>query len=171
MMSETFMCILVTTIVIFILLGMAVLFAAIFFFARSKEKKRIAKLKNLADETGMTYSREDETGILEKEGILNFKDFQRGFSRKATNLLMGKLQGEDWLIFDYHFSTPGGPRNTNHHIHSVFLFKTEKEPPENLPGYNVRSNDEFVVFWKRGGRTKPENMLETVESLNEAMGD
>lgn len=158
----------IAEIIIFTILGFLGVFFAIFYFASLNEKKRISKLKEFCKNNNFEFSRFHEDDFLNKNIFSDFNLFKRGYIRKPANIMKGKKHNLDWIIFDYHFKTPGGPNNSLHHMHSVFIIKSNKKVSRKKEdGFNIDSNGKGVVFWKRAGREKPENLEETMKKIKD----
>lgn len=96
-------------------------FAYIIWFS----KKRREAIEQLGVEMGFDYQREDENFTSQLEMLDNIDLFQKGRSRKATNLLRGRRRDFEVAISDYRYTTGGG-KSSNTHQQTVVLFSLEQ---------------------------------------------
>ncbi|MCP4154416.1 MAG: hypothetical protein GY757_42220 [bacterium] len=83
--------------IILFLLALAGIYFLVFTYL---EKRRREGLQNVAGELGLTYT----PNFDDNAGLLRFKLFNKGSSRKANNLLSGKFDGHTYKIFDYKYT-------------------------------------------------------------------
>src|SRR5688500_4298985 len=82
------------------------------FYASHQRQKALAAF---AQELRLTYA-PDAGGVEHKLEGLGFSPFGRGSSRRSSNLVRGLLDGLEWVMFDYRFTTGSGKnRRTLHY--------------------------------------------------------
>ena len=91
----------------FAIIGIVVLLAlGAVAFAKAQARKRTAALRLVAQELGLTFI-ENATST-PKDFQTELALFNRGRSRRTTNLMIGKWAGLQVRVFDYSFVTGGG---------------------------------------------------------------
>jgi len=114
------------------------------YIAYVAEKKRSAALFDVATRMGFTFEAQVARETLPTLGALHL--FKRGRRQKARNLMRGKAEGADAIVFDYQYTTGGG-KNSHTHIQTVVLY----------PGAGMESRlPDFTLgpehWWDRIGR-------------------
>ncbi|MBA3339133.1 MAG: hypothetical protein H0T54_05200 [Geodermatophilaceae bacterium] len=98
---------------VWILLGIA----AVAVFAWYSAKQRREAMQQRAENLGFTYVPNDPY-LLERFAALG-DPFDRGFGRRATNILVGSSVGRPAIAWDYSYKIRGSQRNTGtttHHL-------------------------------------------------------
>lgn len=126
-------------ILIFVLFGLFVVGALIYSYYQAQQRREAWLL--LATELGCQYSSEDSYAL--KESTLHDL-FQKGHSRRVSNVLSGKHRDRDLKCFDYRYTTGSGKNQQTHCCTCLLL-----TPP--LP---------FQPLWIR-----PESFLDELGSL------
>lgn len=104
----------------FVLFGGAAAIAAIvFYLVYQAEKKRTAALADIALRMGLTFEAKVPKERLAILGPLHL--FKRGHSQRAKNLMRGKSEGREVVVFDYQYVTGGG-KNSQTHNQTVVIF-------------------------------------------------
>jgi len=95
-------------------------------------RKRREELSALAARLGFSFSADKDYPLAERFGFLN--QLAEGSNRYAFNVLSGRLQQNEVLIFDYHYETHStdarGNRQTHHHYFSFFIMVLPVSFPE-----------------------------------------
>ena len=94
--------------VIYILAGILITGGISFYLVIRYEKARREALRKIALRLEFSYEKEFTPG----PGLQKLKLFNKGHSRKASNLLTGERHGVSYKIFDYRY-TVGGGRNSH----------------------------------------------------------
>jgi hypothetical protein len=129
--------------IIYILAGVLVTVLVILFLSRRYEKARREELRQLARRLEFSYEME----FTPDQGLQKLKLFNKGHSRKATNLLSGERHGVPYQIFDYRY-TVGGGRNSHtfrQTVASAFLFQA------NLPHFILAPENFFHKIGEKFG--------------------
>ena len=100
----------ITTTLLFTLLA-AVVLAAVFSVRRARERARRQAMQDLAHRLSMTYSGEDESGLLAQ--LKDFKLFNRerrwlGRKGRIRHVVRGKVEDTDLYMFDYSYLVSSG---------------------------------------------------------------
>lgn len=125
----------------YILFGTAVLGCIIIYFVYQHEKKRIKALEDIAMQLGFSFNKNMDPEII----LGNFKIFNKGRSRKSSNLMQGTRSGIKWTIFEYQFRTGGG-RNSSTEKQTVAMVKLKNA---NLPHFYLSQKN---IFHKIGSK-------------------
>jgi hypothetical protein len=116
---------------VFFVLIAAVVIGAIIFGAIAARKRREA-LAALALRLGLSYQSENDHSLADRFEFLDA--LARGSNRYAFNILSGRYQGHEVLVFDYHYETHStdskGRRQTHHHYFSFFVLMLPQSFPE-----------------------------------------
>jgi hypothetical protein len=91
--------------------GIAALAAGVYYFSRLSAKKRREAFSGLAHQHGLSYHPDDPFDTTQ----MPFQVFQRGHSRKVSNVLVGSSpSGGEVRAFDYQYTTGSGKNQTTH---------------------------------------------------------
>ena len=121
---------------------LTILVVAIVALSLYLEKKRRDALEALAQELSFTFQPGADTALLSKLSV--FELFNRGDSRKMSNLLRGKTNDLEINIFDYQFMTGSGTSRTTWTF-SVFVARRSNLK---LPQFSLSPEN---IFHKIGG--------------------
>ena len=100
-------------------------------------RQRTAALAALASKMRFRFSKEGDAELPNTLG--HFHLFSQGHSKKITNVLRGRANDMDVLIFDYRYTTGGGQHsNTSHQ--TVILFESDGMQ---LPQFALRPENVF----------------------------
>jgi|SRR5690606_28528744 len=88
------------------LLIVAGLVGAILYFTRRYERRRTARLEQLADELSLGFSAAGDVAL--KAALADLPLMQRGRSRKMTNLIYGRSGSVSLGLFDFQYTTGSG---------------------------------------------------------------
>ena len=112
--------------------------------------QRKKEMQQVAYQLGMDYYDSDEQELI--HSLAGFKLFQRGRSRKVSNLLshIDSGQGNEICIFDYRFRTGGG-KSSSKHITTVFFVRSSGL---NLPLFHLKPKNFFHKVGEYIGWTK-----------------
>jgi hypothetical protein len=117
-------------IVIFILFVALAVAAAV--YAAMAARKRREELSALAVRLGLRFDPAEHRELAGRFEFLNH--LAQGSNRYAFNVLSGEHQGNEVLIFDYHYETYSsdskGQRQTYHHYFSFFILMLPMSFPE-----------------------------------------
>lgn len=117
-------------IAIFILIG-ALIIAGIIFGALAAKRRR-EELAALAARLGLDFRPDDDYELADRFEFLDALD--QGSNRYAFNVLSGRYQEQEVLVFDYHYETHStdskGNRQTHHHYFSFFMIFLPVSFPE-----------------------------------------
>lgn len=117
-------------ILIFVLFA-AIVVAAIIFGAIAARKRREA-LAALALRLRLSYRADEDRSLADRFEFLDA--LAHGSNRYAFNILSGVYQGQEVLVFDYHYETHStdskGRRQTHHHYFSFFILTLPQSFPE-----------------------------------------
>ncbi|MGF1452038.1 MAG: hypothetical protein ACFB21_08210 [Opitutales bacterium] len=92
---------------------LVVLFVVVTATAIANEKKRRRELERLAGDLSLEYK--GDAGGPEYLGLDTLPHFRRGRSRRAYNLMQGKLADAEVMLFDYRYRTGSGKNSSTHH--------------------------------------------------------
>jgi hypothetical protein len=86
-----------------------------------KSRRRRQEIEALAVQLGFRYDRNDPYNLPERYAHMAF--FSMGQDRKATNVLTGKVNGQDVILFDYRFKTGSrkSENQTTYHFQAAIL--------------------------------------------------
>jgi len=114
------------------IIGVIAAFILFAIFGSIAEKKRREALAALASRLGFRFSPGKDYSIPDRFVFL--KRIDQGSNRYAFNVLTGAYNGEQVLIFDYHYETTStdskGRRQKTSHYLSIYLFFLPKSFPE-----------------------------------------
>lgn len=107
-------------------------FVALAIFAAMAGKRRREELAALALRLGLNYQAERDATLADRLKFLNA--LAQGSNRYAYNILSGRYQTREVLLFDYHYETHStdskGHRQTDHHHFSCFVLTLPQSFPE-----------------------------------------
>jgi hypothetical protein len=120
----------VGTVLIFVLFAILVIAGII--YSAIAAKKRREELSALAARLGLRFSAENDDSIADRFEFLDH--LAQGSNRYASNVLSGNHQGNEVLVFDYHYETHStdskGNQQTHHHYFSFFILLLPMSFPE-----------------------------------------
>lgn len=126
---------------IFIVVVLLVI-AVVAYIGHGMEKKRTEEYARIAQELGFDFSPKGDAALLETLGGHHL--FSQGHSRKLWNLMRGKANDLEVLLFDYKYVTGGGKhRHTWHHTVVCMQFAGGE-----LPTFSLRPE---TIWHKIGG--------------------
>jgi hypothetical protein len=117
--------------------GIIILIVAAVFFAWLHEKKRRARLKEIADSLGFSYQEKDNDFLRTK--LDQFHLFSQGHSRKIYNIMKGTVSDAEITIMDYRYTTGAGKHSTTFR-QTVILFDSGDMQ---LPSFALRPENVF----------------------------
>ena len=103
--------------VIFLIFGGLVVILAVLGCLQSKRRRDM--LRAWANEKGLHFCPDKVRGIEGRLGVI--KSLQRGRNRFAYNVISGHWQGNEVMIFDYHYKTGSGKDSKRHRFSVVTL--------------------------------------------------
>jgi hypothetical protein len=101
--------------------------AAFLYYAYVKARKRREAMAQLAQELGLQFYRDDPWDMPVRYAYLDL--FGAGHSRKASNLLTGRLAGREVILFDYQYTTGSG-KNSHTYTFQAALLETPVVAPK-----------------------------------------
>lgn len=133
----------IETHLIYIIAGAVLITGTIIYMVIRYEKARRAGLREFALRAGFSYEKDFTPGP-EFQGL---KLFNRGHSRKASNLAAGVRGGVSYKIFDYRF-TVGGGKNSHTYRQTVAFALIERA---NLPHFVLAPENFFHKIGEKFG--------------------
>jgi hypothetical protein len=82
-------------------------------------RKRREAMALLAAQWGLQYYRDDPFGIPSRYAVFDL--MSSGHSRKASNVMAGKIGGRDVILCDYQYTTGSGKNQTTHCFQAAIL--------------------------------------------------
>jgi len=82
-------------------------------------RKRREAMARLAAQWGLQYYADDPFDIPAR--YAHFDLFDSGHSRKASNVMAGKVSGRDVILCDYQYTTGSGKNTTTYHYQAAIL--------------------------------------------------
>lgn len=116
---------------LYIFLGFAVFFIGIIVLNIWQEKKRRQALMYAAQNIGFVFTVKPTENIISE--LSDFGLFQRGYSRKVSNVMKGSCDGVPWIIFDYRYTTGGG-KHSHTYVQTVAYARLREG---NLPRFSL----------------------------------
>lgn len=106
--------------------GFFAIIAIVIYISWLQEKKRREAWRQVAAAMGLTFQEKDESlpGL-----FAEFKLFDRGHSRQATNCLKGGRDGVELVVTDYRYTTGGGKNQTTHYQTVCILTANDLDIP------------------------------------------
>ena len=117
--------------------GIIVLLAVGFVVAMLVERKRVAALKSIAEEIGLTFYPKGDDAL--RSRLKGFHLFSQGHARKISNLLHGKARDIECSIFDYQYTT-SSDKSSRNYSQTVICFRS---PALHLPAFSLRPEHIF----------------------------
>lgn len=114
-----------------IIVGFIAIFAVVAIVAYLSALKRREAMMAVANKLGLSFSPRKDRSLARRYGFLD--KLRRGSNRYAYNILSGRYQGHEVLLFDYHYKTGSG-KNTHHHYFSFFILHIKALFPELVIG-------------------------------------
>lgn len=103
--------------------GFAALIAAFTVISAKVEKRRREALRATAAQLGLEFAETDQTGL--QSGFSGFSLFRHGSSRRIRNIVYGRVEGVEVILFDYSYTTGSGKnRHTSHQTVGFFQSDT-----------------------------------------------
>ncbi|MEA3514881.1 MAG: hypothetical protein U9R34_05360 [Nanoarchaeota archaeon] len=124
-----------------IIFAIAALVGIIIYLVYQHEKKRIQALEDVAMRNGFSFNQKMDQDII----LGDFKIFNKGSSKKSSNLMKGTKSGIKWTIFEYRFTTGGG-KNSNTEKQTVAIAKLKNTQ---LPNFFLGRKN---IFHKIGSK-------------------
>jgi hypothetical protein len=100
-------------------IAVAVLVLVLVLVNRKMERERTEALRQLAETAGLTFDPRSDVAALQARGSLQL--FARGHSKRVTNVMRGRLDGQEIAVFDYQFTTGSGKNAHTTHETVVML--------------------------------------------------
>ena len=111
------------TMVLFAVVGLLLAILLLVAFVRRRERERSESLRRLAETAGLAFQPKADVGAVRAIG--NVQLFDRGHSKRVTNLMTGRLDGQHIAVFDYRYTTGSG-KHQNTHSQTVVLLPGAK---------------------------------------------
>lgn len=102
-----------SSVIMWILFGIVAITLTV--LAHYAAKKRRAAMAAQAGQMGFAYA-PDDPGLVQQFALLG-DPFDRGFGRRARNVLTGTWDGRPAVAFDYSYKTRSGGKNKSTHTH------------------------------------------------------
>jgi hypothetical protein len=109
----------------------------VWYLVRRAEQKRREALRQMAEQLGLDF--EPEADQLLTAELARLHLFRQGHSRRAANLMRGRVGKEEVLLFDYRYVIGSGKNRRTRH-QSVAAFSTG---PRALPDFELRPENVF----------------------------
>lgn len=90
---------------------------------RRRERERTESLRQLAETTGLVFEPKADVAAVRARGDVQL--FDRGHSKRVTNLMTGRMDGQAIAIFDYRYTTGSG-KNQHTELQTVVLLAEAK---------------------------------------------
>ena len=113
------------------IVGFIAIFAVVAIVAYLSALKRREAMMAVAAKLGLSFHPAKNRDIARRYRFLD--KLRRGSNRYAYNILSGRYQDHDVLLFDYHYKTGSG-KNTHHHYFSFFILHLAASFPELVIG-------------------------------------
>ncbi len=105
----------ISSILPFVLLAIFVIvFAVVIVIGIRLDRQRTEALQQMASEWGYSFSKDGGIILSELAAVTNFELFRRGHSHKLSNVLRGKREDFEMLLFDYTYVTGSGKNSSTH---------------------------------------------------------
>jgi hypothetical protein len=95
-----------------ILVVIALFAAFLILYTRRKERERTEALQRAAEASGLVFEPLPDLAAVRSLGDVQL--FSRGSSRRATNLMTGRLDNVQIAVFDYRYTTGSGKHQQTH---------------------------------------------------------
>ena len=133
----------IVVIVLFVLV-----FAITIIYSILAERRRSEALQQLAAEMGFSYQKNPTSGTEAIQFEANYDLFQRGRSRRFSNMLQGRREDFEMKAFDYSYVTGGGRHSTTHHQSVVMMLLEHSE----LATFSLRPESLFDKLASKFGK-------------------
>jgi hypothetical protein len=107
------------------------IFIAVLVFGIISARKRREAMSALAAKLGLRFDPAKDRSLARRYKFLD--KLRRGSNRYAYNILSGTYQGNEIMVFDYHYQTGSG-KDTHHHHFSFFMLYLAAAFPELVIG-------------------------------------
>jgi len=114
-----------------IIVGFIAIFIVVGIVGYLSSLKRREAMMAVATKLGLSFRPHKDRSLARRYRFLN--KLRRGSNRYAYNILSGRYQGHDVILFDYHYKTGSG-KNTHHHHFSFFILHMAASFPELVIG-------------------------------------
>src|ERR1035441_8722438 len=122
------------------------------------QRKRREGLLGLSQRLNLNFAPEPDYNLAERFGFL--KKLAQGDNRYCYNVLSGTYQGDDVLVFDYHYQVTTHDKNGSHTTHYRFSFFILQMPVA-FPDLTIRHESFFSKSRKcstiRTSSSSPQN--------------
>ena len=109
------------------IIGFGIIFVTILVVGYISSLKRREAMAALAAKLGLQFMPHKDRYMPKRYRFLD--KLRRGRDRYAYNVLSGRYQGHEVLMFDYHYKTGSG-KNTHHYYFSFFILQLPASFPE-----------------------------------------
>jgi hypothetical protein len=92
--------------VLILFLGLLVLIIVVVIVSRRRERERTEALGRVAETVGLAFEPKADLAVVRALGDVQL--FARGHSKRVTNLMSGRLDDQQVLVFDYWYTVGGG---------------------------------------------------------------
>jgi hypothetical protein len=107
---------------------------------RRRERERTESLRRLAETAGLSFQEKADAAVVRALGDVQL--FGRGHSRRVSNLMTGRMDGQQVAVFDYRYTTGSG-KNQHTHVQTVVLLPSAKH---SLPDLQMAPENPFTRF-------------------------
>lgn len=132
-------------ITIIVVMGFIGLVGFVIVLYRQYEQKRTEALQSIATSLKLGFSKLPGDTLL--SSLSNFPLFSQGHSRKAKNVMSGKVEEIDIKLFDYRYTTGGGKHQQTHNQTVVVLSAQHLD----LPAFSLKPQNVFHNIGKAFG--------------------
>jgi hypothetical protein len=119
-------------ITLIILVGIAVVFFALYFVGKARNRQLTTALKRLAETLNFTFSEKGD--LATQDAMSKFHLFSEGHSRRISNVLTGRFNDVSATVMNYRYSTGGG-RSSHIWEQTVLALESDKLL---LPRFDLR---------------------------------
>lgn len=110
-----------------IIVGVIALIVVLLVLGYISARKRREAMAAVAARLGLRFQPRKDRGLARQYRFLD--KLRQGSNRYAFNILSGSYQGQEVMLFDYHYQTGSG-KNTHHHYFSFFIMHLSITLPE-----------------------------------------
>ena len=114
-----------------IIVGFIVVFAVVAIVAYLSALKRREAMMAVATKLGLSFHPHKDRSLARRYRFLD--KLRKGSNRYAYNILTGRYQDHEVVLFDYHYQTGSG-KDTHHHHFSFFILHFKAVFPELVIG-------------------------------------
>ena len=132
-------------ITIIVVMGFIGLVGFVIVLYRQYEQKRTDALNSLATSMKLDFSKISSDQLLPSLG--KFPLFSQGHSRKAKNIMSGKVEEIEIKLFDYRYTTGAGKHQATHHQTLAVLGSERLD----LPSFSLKPQNVFHNIGKAFG--------------------